>query len=46
MIAFDWLAALLALFALRPLRARLARVEEIPPLKQSLVSSESGPGEQ
>src|SRR5205807_1539694 len=28
MIAADWLAALLALFALRPLRARLAKVEE------------------
>jgi OFA family oxalate/formate antiporter-like MFS transporter len=27
MIAFDWLAALLALFALRPLRMRLARSE-------------------
>ncbi len=28
MIAFDWLAALLALFALRPLRTRLARQED------------------
>lgn len=28
MIAFDWLAALLALFALKPLRARLARQEQ------------------
>jgi OFA family oxalate/formate antiporter-like MFS transporter len=28
MIAFDWLAALLALLVLRPLRARLAKIEE------------------
>src|SRR5207247_1630028 len=42
-VAFDWMAALLAIFALKPLRKRWLATQEVAPRAETLTGADAGP---